>query len=315
MRRLEVHLLIFTIAALGQAPVLAQQNDTIYKQTYPAFGSNCTYPAEALTDRQEAEVSVRAQWNAQGKITSQKIVHHSGSKVLDAATEQCISNWQAPPAELTYGKPGEELGITIQWQIRPGNIENFGYYRPGVLHNCSDFYPATERKNGIEGITRVAFRIKTDGKSKDITVVRSSGNTALDEAASRCAARWKYKPALDDHHQPIEVPWQVNVIWSNDLGLENLYAEPAHNCATMLPPTPEDLAQVDWYSVLRFTFDNGHPSDINVALSSGNTKLDHAAATCLLRWQLPPEPNGTKGKIKILWRSHYDKETVRVQAQ
>lgn len=46
-------------------------------------------------------------------------------------------------------------------------------------------YPAAARAQGVEGVTRVAFRIDADGRAVEVDTAESSGSLALDRAALR----------------------------------------------------------------------------------------------------------------------------------
>lgn len=57
-------------------------------------------------------------------------------------------------------------------------------------------YPASARERGVEGETRVAFRVAPDGRAADIAVAESSGSLALDRAAERAVRAAGPLPAI-----------------------------------------------------------------------------------------------------------------------
>jgi periplasmic protein TonB len=74
------------------------------------------------------------------------------------------------------------------------------------------FYPPAAVRDGREGTTVLRFRIGTDGRTKNVMVVQSSGSADLDEAAVEGARCWRYKPATRNG-QPVEIDWTTKVNW------------------------------------------------------------------------------------------------------
>jgi TonB family protein len=82
----------------------------------------------------------------------------------------------------------------------------------GKPHVCFEYYPAEAKEAHIEGTTELAFLITVEGMVKDVTITKSSGNAALDQAALICASAWRYNPPLD-RGKPVEVRWKNSVRW------------------------------------------------------------------------------------------------------
>lgn len=78
----------------------------------------------------------------------------------------------------------------------------------GRPHVCTQ-YPDTALSDRAEGETELRFTVTKDGSVKDVTVSKSSGNSALDDAAVTCAARWKYKPLPMDVNHGGSVYWRL----------------------------------------------------------------------------------------------------------
>jgi protein TonB len=57
-------------------------------------------------------------------------------------------------------------------------------------------YPPSARRSGIEGIVKVSFRIRADGKAEDIKVSKSSGFDILDEAAVKAVKKGTHYPPV-----------------------------------------------------------------------------------------------------------------------
>ena len=97
----------------------------------------------------------------------------------------------------------------------------------GSQHTCDQWYPSNLQRQGIEGITTLAFYITAKGHTRHITVQESSGNNALDFAARLCASGWFYQPMIQDG-KPVETPWVAKVVWK----------VPAPEPATSMPTAP-----------------------------------------------------------------------------
>ncbi len=75
-------------------------------------------------------------------------------------------------------------------------------------HVCP--YPNEAMKSRLQGVVRLAFRIRSDGSVTKAKVTRSSGYSMLDNAALTCVKTWRY----NRHRlQPKsgEIPWLVDV--------------------------------------------------------------------------------------------------------
>ena len=58
-------------------------------------------------------------------------------------------------------------------------------------------YPESARRAGVQGTTMLRIHIETDGRVSDVSVARSAGHQALDEAAADAVRRWRFEPALN----------------------------------------------------------------------------------------------------------------------
>jgi TonB family protein len=59
-------------------------------------------------------------------------------------------------------------------------------------------FPATLKAQGIEGDVTVRVDIAASGDVTSVTIVRSSGYPAFDDAAKRAAASERFAPAIRD---------------------------------------------------------------------------------------------------------------------
>ncbi len=81
--------------------------------------------------------------------------------------------------------------------------------RDQMLDGLQEHYPEDLKDQGIGGNIETLLRVDSNGTIGDVLILTSSGESALDQAASRVAADMVYSPALR-----ADVPVQVWVsIW------------------------------------------------------------------------------------------------------
>jgi protein TonB len=78
------------------------------------------------------------------------------------------------------------------------------------LHNPEPRYPLAARRRGLEGLVLLAVAVDAAGQVTGIEVKRSSGHHALDRAARRAVARWRFRPARLGE-QPVAADIEVPV--------------------------------------------------------------------------------------------------------
>lgn len=111
----------------------------------------------------------------------------------------------APPPTTTITVQNKVANPVVKQLSSPASI--------GRPHTCGQDYPALSLRLGEQGTTTLAFHIATDGSVKDLSVAETSGSERLDQAAIKCASRWRYKPAMGESGTPIEVSWKSRVVW------------------------------------------------------------------------------------------------------
>jgi len=81
-----------------------------------------------------------------------------------------------------YGDPGTGDDTPVFWKMKPIDT------RPPV-------YPPRCLRLGIEGTVRVRVLVGEDGRPQEVTVGKSSGESALDNAAMDAVRTWRFEPA------------------------------------------------------------------------------------------------------------------------
>ena len=67
---------------------------------------------------------------------------------------------------------------------------------PILIHEVKPQYPMGARKAGIEGISQLKIQVLPDGTVGETQLVKSTGDSSLDEAAQKAVKQWKFKPGL-----------------------------------------------------------------------------------------------------------------------
>ncbi len=68
-------------------------------------------------------------------------------------------------------------------------------FNANYLNNPAPYYPIKAKRNGIQGKVLLNVSVKTDGTAAAVEISRSSGSSALDEAALEAVKLWKFIPA------------------------------------------------------------------------------------------------------------------------
>jgi len=90
-----------------------------------------------------------------------------------------------PGGEADPGAAGPVEQTPVFWKMKP--VET----RPPV-------YPPRCLRMGIEGTVRVRVLVGENGRVQEVTVGKSSGEAALDEAAMEAVRYWRFEPAKRD---------------------------------------------------------------------------------------------------------------------
>lgn len=144
---------------------------------------------------------------------------------------------------------------------------------------CEAFYPYDEIVAGIEGRTKLEFTVTAFGRVEDVTVVDSSGNAHLDDAAKRCVKPWHYQPAKNEQGEAVAVKETFTVVWA--LPHPPAFAEPPRDCIASAKLGLSDLDGKFGKTEVRFSIVNGLVRDATVVAFSGIEALDRMAVDCV----------------------------------
>lgn len=105
-------------------------------------------------------------------------------------------------AALTTGSPGQANQVAPSMAGRDGRADTGGSEETTPSNksgrNCTKIslpnppYPEDAQNAGIGGKVSLEFEVKDDGSTQNVTIIKSSGNTSLDNMALRAVKSARY---------------------------------------------------------------------------------------------------------------------------
>ncbi len=139
-------------------------------------------------------------------------------------------------------------------------------------------YPESAVWDGAEGTAQVAFRIDTDGRVKNVTLVKSTGHDDLDAATLGCVGRCgPTNPATTRRHGGGSAV-------AGHGAVEDARLRGRHASLRALSCRDDRQLLAGIGGVTRISFrimPDGTTKDAQVMRSSGNGELDQAAQRCI----------------------------------
>lgn len=74
---------------------------------------------------------------------------------------------------------------------------------PRLIRDAKPSYPASARNMGISGSVGVRVLVSADGVPESVTVVASSGNSAVDDSVVQAAYKWRFDPSSDKYGKKV----------------------------------------------------------------------------------------------------------------
>jgi TonB family protein len=210
--RPSLFLAVALLTTSNQPSVRAQSETTSQKQDGGQQGTRpkllnspfAPYPEEARKKQIEGKVTLRVVVDAKGRVSDAKPL--SGPPELFPAAIDSIKQWQYEPptnppvaftVEMSWGFPKDcpgpvsEIGIVMV----SGRLLN----KDGKVVGMSDTddyatppYPVEDRKAGVAGKMVLSVALDTEGRAKEIHVVKSL-SAHLDEAAIKTVRTWEFR--------------------------------------------------------------------------------------------------------------------------
>lgn len=298
--------------ALLATTARAETNVTTTTSPVPLDVHVChNFPHSAAWTGTEGESTVSFHIAADGTVKDLSITQSSGDRDLDQAALTCASLWRYKPA--THDSVAVEVPWTAQihWSTHP------------PIHSpCTRYASVTpEMLAGISGESEISFHIQQGGFVSDTVIMRSSGNTNLDQAALQCVSNMRFD--LSRAHLPstgieqhLAVNWKADLPHQEAKAVEKSAVDPlaANLPAGTTPPAliqssmcgkpAEAVSGVTGPTEVSFKIGtDGTVRSIAVKKSSGNQVLDNVTATCIANWKYAPAKKDGK-PVEVDWSEH-----------
>lgn len=135
--------------------------------------------------------------------SAKKTAHASQQKIVTAVkTENAIKQKQQNKQESVENQAdkNQQTGKQTSGREDPNATatkaaESEPVFNANYLNNPAPYYPLSAKQKGIQGKVLLSVVVKTDGTAASVTISRSSGCNALDEAALNAVQQWKFIPA------------------------------------------------------------------------------------------------------------------------
>ena len=178
-------------------------------------GSSHVVPAKGMPAPAPAPASVPAPMPVRSAVAEKAaaVAEIFGDTVGENSTVQAGNGAAATGGSLAAGTAGGELAAgTAASSDAPAGGKTIA--APRLLHKTEPQYPEEERRAGIEGTVAVKIEIQENGEPGEISIVRSSGRAAFDEAAVQAVRTWRFVPAQEvESGRPVRCYTMVSIVF------------------------------------------------------------------------------------------------------
>jgi TonB family protein len=161
-----------------------------------------------------------------------------------------------------------------------------------LLYSPRPSYPREAEFRGVQGVGTFQVEVNTEtGKVFAVSVAKSSGYKALDEATIDALKRWRLKP-----HTAAAFYFQMGYVPERELG-NPLAAVQKYATYSPMPQAPLQ-ARADIQSPIRGEYQllidrtTGRVTDVKVLIPSHSDLLDRTARTAFAQWRFMPNTIG-----------------------
>lgn len=159
------------------------------------------FPQNALRKGSEGSVKLKILLAQDGRVTTAKILKTSGDRVLDETARSAVLKWKLKrgaikPSDLKKGRVEEIefrqealMAATYPLGVKAG-FSTEQIWKPWIFAPFPN-YPMDARRLRHTGKTFLRATIGSDGKVIAVQIVKTSGYSELDEAASLAVRHWR----------------------------------------------------------------------------------------------------------------------------
>lgn len=199
------HIICFALAgAVALYSCRPPAKETIYDVALMSGGGDAAPLEDRANPEKPDEEEEEVQPRPDDLVEERTIVrreHHKAAKQSQASIHRTAGGTGSGTGEgLGSGGSGGGEGAGVG---PAGDSIQAPAVAPRVTRSRSPEYPSSARNNGIEGTAVVRFLIGKDGGVENLTLARSSGNGALDQAALGAARGFRFRPGLDGYGRPV----------------------------------------------------------------------------------------------------------------
>lgn len=134
-------------------------------------------------------------------------VTQAPSSLTPAATQSIVSTGELTSTstnsnEITTGSAEPASAGSAPPRASTGS-KSSSIVPPSILSRVAPPYPPAARQAGLEGTVILKIQIFENGRADNVSITRSSGSEALDDAAITTIKQWRFVPAKDSNGQAI----------------------------------------------------------------------------------------------------------------
>lgn len=195
--------IVWKLTASDAAPQLLESVE-------PACESLFFDASNRWTHYQSATLQFRI--SATGAVVQPFVASPSGDRLFDAKAVQCAARLKYKPTVVNDVANEISWSSAVRWSPRTGLAYTDGY---GLGLFCADtLFPANIWSGDPPDGTIVSFHVVQGGAVAEPAIERSSGNTALDQAALQCVGDWKF-PFANSTESAADFAEVVRFNWKN----------------------------------------------------------------------------------------------------
>ena len=90
-----------------------------------------------------------------------------------------------------------DLNGATMFLRRPFDLEVVPVSQLTRINYVGPEYPRTARRRNITGSVEVLFTVTTDGRVRDLSVLKSEPAETFDEAALEAVEQWRFEPVIE----------------------------------------------------------------------------------------------------------------------